>query len=57
MRKMISRVMDILNSSVVDGTSSRLRPILMSSLTTILGVIPMAIASGEVQSYMHLLDK
>ena len=39
--------MDILNSSVVDGTSSRLRPILMSSLTTILGVIPMAIARGE----------
>ena len=39
--------MDILTSSVVDGTSSRLRPILMSSLTTILGVIPMAIASGE----------
>ena len=42
-----SMEMDILNSSVVDGTSSRLRPILMSSLTTILGVIPMAIASGE----------
>ena len=42
-----SMEMDILNSSVVDGTSSRLRPILMSSLTTILGVIAMAIASGE----------
>ena len=42
-----SMEMDILNSSVVDGTSSRLRPILMSSLTTILGVIPMAIARGE----------
>ena len=39
--------MDILTSSVVDGTSSRLRPILMSSLTTILGVIPMAFATGE----------
>ncbi|MCI7606361.1 MAG: efflux RND transporter permease subunit, partial [Spirochaetales bacterium] len=39
--------MEILRKSVVDGTSSRLRPILMSSLTTILGVIPMAIASGE----------
>ena len=36
-----------LTSSVSDGTVSRLRPILMSSLTTILGVIPMAIAVGE----------
>ena len=39
--------MEILRKSVVEGTSSRLRPILMSSLTTILGVIPMAIAAGE----------
>ena len=36
-----------LTTSVSDGTVSRLRPILMSSLTTILGVIPMAIAVGE----------
>ena len=36
-----------LKENVREGTSSRLRPILMSSLTTILGVIPMAIATGE----------
>ena len=36
-----------LKDNVREGTSSRLRPILMSSLTTILGVIPMAIATGE----------
>ena len=36
-----------LTSSVSAGTVSRLRPILMSSLTTILGVIPMAIGVGE----------
>ena len=39
--------MDLLLSSITEGTSSRLRPILMSSLTTILGVIPMALAVGE----------
>lgn len=39
--------MNNLVSSVKDGSSSRLRPILMSSLTTILGVIPMAVAIGE----------
>lgn len=33
--------------AVTTGTSTRLRPILMGSLTTILGVIPMAIARGE----------
>ncbi|MBO5770911.1 MAG: efflux RND transporter permease subunit [Spirochaetales bacterium] len=38
---------DLLYKSTKTGTASRLRPILMSSLTTILGVIPMAIASGE----------
>lgn len=37
----------ILRSVITTGTVSRLRPILMSSLTTILGVIPMAIAKGE----------
>ena len=39
--------MQILRKEVVYGTVSRLRPILMSSLTTILGVIPMAVAKGE----------
>ena len=36
-----------LRENVRKGTASRLRPILMSSLTTILGVIPMAAATGE----------
>ena len=37
----------MLKDNIVTGTVSRLRPILMSALTTILGVIPMAIAKGE----------
>ena len=39
--------MDTLRNNIVEGAGSRLRPILMSSLTTILGVVPMAIATGE----------
>lgn len=33
--------------SVVDGGESRLRPIIMTALTTILGMVPMAISTGE----------
>ena len=33
--------------SVIDGGKSRLRPVLMTSLTTILGMVPMAVGSGE----------
>jgi HAE1 family hydrophobic/amphiphilic exporter-1 len=37
----------ILHDAVIEGGSSRLRPILMTTLTTLLGVVPMAFATGE----------
>ena len=40
------RGMDI-NTAVVTASKQRLRPILMTTLTTVLGMIPMAIGSGE----------
>lgn len=43
----INYELELLNRATRVGTASRLRPILMSSLTTILGVIPMAMATGE----------
>lgn len=36
-----------LHYAVVEGARSRLRPILMTSLTTILGMVPMAFSPGE----------
>lgn len=33
--------------AVIDGGESRLRPVLMTSLTTILGMVPMAVGQGE----------
>ncbi len=33
--------------AVIDGGRSRLRPVVMTTLTTILGMVPMAIGSGE----------
>ncbi|MEE0134284.1 MAG: efflux RND transporter permease subunit [Treponema sp.] len=36
-----------LRDSVVSGSASRLRPIFMTTLTTMLGVVPMALAKGE----------
>jgi len=35
------------NDAVIQGGKTRLRPILMTTLTTILAMLPMAIASGE----------
>ena len=40
------RGMDI-NTAVVTASKQRLRPILMTTLTTVLGMIPMAIGTGE----------
>ena len=37
----------ILYSSIIEGGSSRLRPILMTTLTTLVGMLPMALAVGE----------
>ncbi|MCR4677097.1 MAG: efflux RND transporter permease subunit [Sphaerochaetaceae bacterium] len=37
----------ILYDSIVEGGSSRLRPILMTTLTTLVGMIPMALGKGE----------
>lgn len=36
-----------LRNAVIDAAQERLRPILMTSLTTILGMLPMALASGQ----------
>ncbi len=37
----------ILYDSIVEGGSSRLRPILMTTLTTLVGIIPMALGTGK----------
>ena len=36
-----------INDAVISGGKSRLRPVLMTSLTTILGMVPMAMGIGE----------
>ncbi len=36
-----------IRSAVVNGGESRLRPIIMTALTTILGMVPMAVGTGE----------
>ena len=36
-----------LNEAIITGATTRLRPILMTTITTILGLIPLALALGE----------
>ena len=36
-----------IRTAVVDGGKSRLRPVVMTTLTTILGMVPMAVGSGQ----------
>ena len=38
---------ELLKTSVLDGSASRIKPILITTLTTLLGDIPMAVAKGE----------
>ena len=38
---------ELLRTSVLDGAASRIRPIFITTLTTLLGDIPMAVAKGE----------
>lgn len=46
-RSALPETVDNLKAVVVRGSASRLRPILMTSLSTMLGVIPMAFSHGE----------
>ena len=36
-----------IRNSVIDGGKSRLRPVVMTTLTTILGMVPMAVGTGQ----------
>jgi HAE1 family hydrophobic/amphiphilic exporter-1 len=36
-----------LNEAIVTGGKTRLRPVLMTSLTTIFGMLPLALSRGE----------
>jgi HAE1 family hydrophobic/amphiphilic exporter-1 len=36
-----------IRTAVIDGGRSRLRPVVMTTLTTILGMVPMAVGTGQ----------
>ena len=38
---------ETLCTAIIEGSASRLRPIFMTTITTMLGVVPMAFAAGE----------
>lgn len=42
-----SETTETLKATIVEASVSRIRPILMTTLTTMLGVVPMAVATGE----------
>ncbi len=46
-RRTLAEDKEILNESIVESCESRLKSILMTSLTTMFGVVPMAIGTGE----------
>jgi HAE1 family hydrophobic/amphiphilic exporter-1 len=46
-----------LHEAVIRGATSRLRPILMTSLTTILGLLPMALGIGEGAEFLAPLGQ
>lgn len=45
--RMLEDTLENLRQTVTSASSTRVRPILMTTLTTMLGVVPMAIARGE----------
>ena len=48
---------NLLKTSVLDGAASRIKPILITTLTTLLGDIPMAVAKGEGSELYASMDQ
>ena len=46
-----------LHEAVIRGASTRLRPILMTTLTTVLGLVPMALGLGEGGEFLAPLGQ